>query len=141
MTEWGAFVQPGGSLDNGEYSIRFQVWRPSGQCYSTVGQNEFTSVSLNPNSVIRETPIDRIQVQPGDVIGFYLDSPRRVDRGGRGVQLDANRNQEEVWYGDIGSEGSCAFSVGDITLQSTNLAPILHVVVCKYYINTTYSSI
>lgn len=136
VTEWGAFVQPGGRLDVGMYSIRFQVWRPSGQCFSEAGQNEFTSVSLNPNSVIRETPLDtkRIRVQPGDVVGFYLNSPKRAGRNGRGVQLDKNRDQEDVWYGDIGSDGSCPFSIGDSTLLSTNLAPILHVVVCKYYL-------
>ena len=63
------------------YTLDFQVWRPSptvstssgAGCYSLVGSNKFTSISL-ANGLARVTPSpqDYIQFQSGDVLGFTM---------------------------------------------------------------------
>ena len=60
ITEWGVDVQPGGGKDLMTYTFDFQVWRPSPTvsttgCYSLVGNNRFTSISLTDSRVITLT--------------------------------------------------------------------------------------
>ena len=51
-------------------------------CYSLVGNNRFTSVSLSGRvAVVTPLPQNRIQFQPGDVLGFYAENARGGDRG------------------------------------------------------------
>ena len=61
IIEWGVGVCPASSKDNLMYTLDLQVWRPSPMvkttsCYSLVGNNRFTSVSLN-SSVAVVTPL------------------------------------------------------------------------------------
>ncbi len=79
----------GGSyFDVQPYSISFQVWRPNSPspvdtdgCYTMQGTNHFSRISLaDPSTADRGImtgvpPVnERIEVQPGDVVGFYLQS-------------------------------------------------------------------
>ena len=157
VTEWRAFVEGsgGGHFDNQPYTISFQVWRPSSPspvdndgCYSMVGMNHFSSIPLaddmsNERGMVNGTvpESERIEVQPGDVVGYYLDSSRD---GRDGIQYAGDDDNEPdyideaVWY-DIGIMGStgppqCPFPVGpDRTLSSsTNRAPLITAVICKY---------
>ena len=87
ITEWGVDVHPGGGNDDRRYTLDLQVWRPgltveTTGCYSLVGNNRFTSVSLSSRvAMVTPLPQERIQFQPGDVIGFYVESGRGGDRG------------------------------------------------------------
>ena len=97
VIEWKACVQPGGS-DRQEYYIRFQVWRPTAisGCYSLVDFNRPVAMSdddgdgddgddgfLSPQGdssdplhrcVVLSVPEDQqIEVQSGDVVGYYVD--------------------------------------------------------------------
>ena len=149
ITEWGAQVErSGGGHNNGVYSITFQVWRPNSPspvdndgCYNMTGSNYFPNIVLPGDSddrVVRETPraIDRIEVQPGDVIGFYLTTT--TDQKDNGIRFDEDYTEESVWYatGNINSGNpTCQFPVGNgigRTLTSfTNLAPRITAAVCE----------
>ena len=79
ITEWGVDVAPGGRMHQMVYTLDLQVWKPSPTvddssgtgCYSLVGNNRFTSISLGDDQVARVSPSpqDYIQFQPGDVLG------------------------------------------------------------------------
>ena len=85
-------VHPGGGINDMMYTLDLQVWRPPPTvkitgCHSLVGNNRFTSVSLNSCvAVVTPWPQHRIQFQAGDVIGFYVEN----DHGGdnRGVVVN-----------------------------------------------------
>ena len=102
VTEWRACVQPGGSSDE-QYSIQFQVWRPTGigGCYKLVDYNiplddarmSETGISDSPDIIESEgflspqggtsdlhryvvLPVrenQQIEFQTGDVVGYYVD--------------------------------------------------------------------
>ena len=107
ITEWGADVLPGDRKER-DYALDFQVWRPSPTvhvndpigtgCYSLVGNNNFTSISLR-NGLARVTPSPHnyIEFQPGDVLGFYVRGARRDDHG---IVVRSN-NREIVWHANI----------------------------------------
>ena len=84
-----ACVLPGGSSSE-RYYIQFQVWRPSGPsgCYSLVGFNRpvgsdggdgvlsppgDNSDPLHRCVVLSVTEDQQIEVQSGDVVGYYVD--------------------------------------------------------------------
>lgn len=157
ITEWGLDVHPGGGRDDHMYTLDLQVWRPSptvktSGCYSKVGNNTFTSVSLS-NDVAMVTPLpqDRIDFQPGDVLGFSVIEARGT---GRGVVVlhdsqtsgDGGYETEEVWYGTAASplsDSNCPYPVGSTRVLNTNIrgAPVMTVSYSKlmalwyYYIN------
>ena len=153
ITEWGAFVaSSGGGNENGYYSITFQVWRPNSRspvdvdgCYTMMGSNHFPSIILDSDGRVRETPLasERIDVQPGDVIGFYLSG---TDNGNNGIQFAKDDDnvipytEETVWYAtstiNSGNNPSCPFPVGvDGTLSfSTSVAPLITVSVGELHI-------
>ena len=56
ITAWLTYVR-GTNIQNGVYDITFQVWRPSptvqaNGCYSLVGENIFTSISLHGGGIM-----------------------------------------------------------------------------------------
>ena len=68
--------------------------------YSLVGNNRFTSIFLS-SGLARATPSPQnwIHFQPGDVVGFYMESNERGDKyGDPGIVLKSDRNREEVWH-------------------------------------------
>ncbi len=149
ITEWRAFVEGsgGGHFGDQPYSITFQVWRPSsppdGQ-YTIVGFNDFLPISLadpdvdngvNQGIVTGMVPLEneRIEVQPGDVVGFYLESSRNNDDG---IQFsgDNSYNGETVWFDStspcLALDPPCVYSAVDFS-SMTNLAPLITVTVSK----------
>ena len=112
ITEWGADVFRGRNRQQNQYTLDFQVWRPSptvddstgaGQ-YSLVGNNRFTSISLltMDGYLVRVTPSpqDYIQFQPGDVLGFYVEDARDLDDGVVLNNTGEFRN-ESVWQASV----------------------------------------
>ena len=131
ITEWGADVQPGGRNDDIEYTIDFQLWRPSPTTpqdgslgtgyYSLVGNNRFTSISLSSGVArgLSPSPQDYIQFRPGDILGFYVEAfmveEARDDFRGPGVVVltTDGYSSEVVWYASVGSQSvGSSVSVG-----------------------------
>ena len=144
ITEWGVDVHPGGFGHDRIYTLDLQVWRPSPTvqttgCYSLVGNNRFTSISL-ANQVAIVTPLSRsrIEFQPGDVLGFMLEN---IDGSDGGVvllsdsleQVDGGYETEEIWYADFSNpvfnNNECQLAVGTGRLLNTrtNAAPVISI--------------
>ena len=73
--------------------------------YSLVGNNRFISISLN-SGLARATPSPQdymIHFQPGDVLGFYMESDEHRDKhGDPGIVLKSNsKNSELVWHASM----------------------------------------
>ena len=103
VTEWMACVERGGRDE--QYYIQFQVWRPTGTldgCYSLVGYNQPMNTSAGEDSFLnpmggRDNPLDhcvvlsvaqdeQIEVQSGDVVGYYVDNLNRNEDDNDGIQ-------------------------------------------------------
>ena len=117
MTEWKACVQPGGNRGE-QYYIRFQVWRPTdiSKCYSLVDFNSPVNEDeddgfLSPPGTNDNDPLDycvilsvpedqQIEVQSGDVVGYYVDRFREgQDRDDGGIQwIEYDGNSDVVVY-------------------------------------------
>ena len=113
VTEWKACVQPGGS-SRCQFYIQFQVWRPTAisGCYSLV--NFSSPVDGNGNDGVLSPPGDdrdplhrcvvlsvpedqQIEVQSGDVVGYYVDHFRDgADRDDGGIQWIEDDNSDVV---------------------------------------------
>ena len=194
VTEWRACVQPGG-MGREHYYIQFQVWRPTGAhngCYSLVDYNiplhhaveeERNNISNSTNIIEAEgflNPPDeglshcvvlpvrknkQIEVQPGDVVGYYVDHFRREDDGTNddrtdgGIQWTENSSVTVYYYesplprADIKSQyatlnpNSCSFGIPEAEttfyfLASTaNSAPIISLsITCKMPFQSTHYS-
>ena len=142
-------VHPGypASSEGGNYTIDFQVWRPSPTvnksegtgCYSLVGNNRFSAITdIFPPGVVIVTPSpqDYIQFQPGDVLGVYVEEAS-VSTSGQGVVM-LTRNDftsEVVWYANIAPalatsiNGGCPYSVGSkgVLNSSVNAAAVISI--------------
>ena len=142
---WGVDVKPGGNKDQRMYTLNLQVWRPSptadqiggtGGDYSLVGNNRFSAISLS-NDVVEVTPSpqDRIQFQPGDVLGFYVENARDDDNKGVVVLTTTSYTNELVWYASATSQtvAGCPISVGNSGDLNTMLqgAPVISVSTSK----------
>lgn len=145
ITEWGADLHTNHTL----YSLDFQVWRPSPTvnnstgtgCYSLVGNNRFSSISLTSGlAIVTPSPKDYIQFQPQDVLGFYIESasirPSRNIPNGLVLQTTPTIfTSELVLYASIAptmatsQHGDCPYSVGvnGVLDTSTHAAPVLSV--------------
>ena len=148
ITEWGVNVYRANNGDQHMYILDLQVWRPSPTVhttsyYSLVGNNRFTSVLLD-GGVARVTPLPqtRIQFQPGDVLGFYVESTRVNNAASRGVVLlndrtvrgDRGFRTEEVWYANTAHyRPNYPYIVGPhgILNTFTNAAPVISVSTSK----------
>ena len=135
--------------DNLHFNFDFQVWRPSSTvnetgCYSLVDNYAATSISIETmvtkSHVARVTPLYQLQFQPGDVLGFYVESETEISPEGNGVVLlDGGAfTSENVWYANITSRtsqsGSCPYSVGtDGVLNTlTRAAPVISISTLVY---------
>ena len=139
--------------ENGTFDFDFQVWRPSPTvnetgCYSLVNNFIVTSVSLpdQPASehVARVTPSPQrqLQFQPGDVLGFYVESHDTMSDNDNGVVLlnNGSHASELVWFARIDAttqmsqSGSCPYPVGVTgALNSlTRAAPVISVSLATY---------
>ena len=137
------------------FNFNFQVWRPSPtvnetECYSLVGNHIVTSISIPaiPESerVARATPSpqDQLQFQPGDVLGFYVESngsgsgPKGDADNGVVLLNNGKHTSELVWFAKIASttsqtsqSGSCPYTVGTtgVLNTSTHAAPVISIAV------------
>ena len=147
ITEWGLDVRADGNghqTGSGTpYTLDLQVWRPSPTvdnstgtgCYSLVGNNRFTSISLsNEQAIVTPSPQDYIQFQTGDVLGFYVEVARD-DNDGVVVLDDDSFTSELVWYASIvpsmatSQNGDCPYSVGSSGVLNTltQAAPVISI--------------
>ena len=141
IVSWGVDVQPDGQGIDRMFSLHLQVWRPSPTvrttgCYSLVGNNSFTSVKIYER-IVRATPYPQsnIEFQPGDVLGFYVESARGGNNEGVAILSDINvkgdrqYETEAVWYAkspEFGSIG-CPYPVGSTGVLNTftRAAPVI----------------
>ena len=113
ITEWGVDINLGGGGDQMRYTLDLQVWRPSPTvddstgtgCYSLVGNNRFTSISLGGQVArVIPSPQNYIQFQPGDVLGVYVEETRDANRGVvilTSYDGTTSFTSELVWYASI----------------------------------------
>ena len=154
ITEWGVDVRRDGRnhrpRGNGiPYTLDLQVWRPSPTvddstgtgCYSLVGNNRFTSISLNDDGVAESLfPSQYIQFRPGDVLGVYVEEARVEQNSddNNGVVIltsPTSFTSELVWYASIApamatsQNRDCPYSVGSIGVldTSTQGAPVISI--------------
>ena len=147
ITAWQTYVEPSGARhQDGAYTIHFQVWRPSptvdsdgAGCYSLVGENRFTNITLI-NRAVSETPepTNIISVQPGDVVGYYVLSSQ--ERDDDGIQMDSDDDSINLYYNEdnggnpisLGPD-SCQVRAGDggLLTGSTSAAPQLRIDISK----------
>ena len=125
------------------YTLDLQVWRPSPTvrstgCYSLVGNNLFTSIALSDQvAFVTPQPLERINFQPGDVIGFSVAQDRERDMK-KGVVILRDREErrdreyetEMVWYGhkdDQLADLDCPYPVGTagVLSVSSDAAPVV----------------
>ena len=165
VIEWGACVQPGGMGHVEQYYVQFQVWEPVGsdRCYRLVDFNvpEDAVVAeeyLVPpdNGIVDRCVVltvreeRQIMVQPGYVVGYYVDYFRKEegesdneDRDNGGVQWieggnmmihysdEVPRNDLEQYYAIGGRDpNSCGFELTTVSdrytlTDSTSATPII----------------
>ena len=135
--------------DNLHFNFDFQVWRPSSTvnetgCYSLVGNYAVTSISIETmvteSHVARVTPLYQLQFQPGDVLGFYVESETEISPEGNGVVLldGGTFTSEKVWHASITSRtsqsGSCPYPIGTggVLSSSTRAAPVISISTSVY---------
>ena len=149
ITEWGVDVNPAeiGAL----FDFDLQVWRPSPTvdetgCYSLVDNYIIISTSIPPipeiEHVARVTPLpqDQLQFQPGDVLGFYVESHGTFTDYNNGVVLlnNASYTSELAWHASItaltSQSGSCPYPVGPTGVLNllTRAAPVISISVTTY---------
>ena len=145
ITEWGVDVRRDGGGQQNEYTLDLQVWRPSptvndstgaGQ-YSLVGNNKFTSISLSGGvAIVTPSPQDYIQFQPGDVLGFYVDSESSFsladDDGVVVLTSPSSFTSEVVWFASIAptlATSQTTYSIGSSgeLNTSTRAAPVISI--------------
>ena len=158
ITQWGVDVRGDGSLHSQPlisdetlgvpYTLDFQVWRPSPTvddstgtgCYSLVGNNRFTSISLDGGvaSPLLPSPSNYIKFRPGDVLGVYIEEARG-DNDGVVILISLDGTitftSELVWYASIAptmatsQNGDCPYSVGSngVLDTLTRAAPVISI--------------
>ena len=111
ITEWGLDVAHSYS-----FTLDLQVWRPSPTvddstgtgCYSLVGNNRFTSISLRSGvAIVTPSPQDYIQFVCGDVLGFYVEDIKSSIFPYPGVVLQTSPGyltSELLWFASINHE-------------------------------------
>ena len=152
ITEWGVDVHRGNDIsDQFLYTLDLQVLRPSPTvdestgtgCYSLVGNNRFTSISLSGRvATVTPSPQDYIQFQPGDVLGFYVEEARGTNDGVMVLTSPSSFTSELVWYASIAptmatsQNGGCPYSVGSNGVLSsfTQAAPVISIATSKCHL-------
>ena len=155
ITEWGVDLNPDGT--SARFNFIFQVWRPAPNvdvtgCYNLVDDFISTNIpiEIQPSPTIRVARItpslaDQLQFQPGDVLGFYVEShgegPGSGGDANNGVALliSSSYSSELVWYGSIGDAttqisrtDSCPYPVGTSLSSRTHAAPVISISITTY---------
>ena len=150
-------LNPGGT--SARFNFVFQVWRPASHvsvsgCYSLV--DDFISkeipIGTQPTPTIgvariTPSPANQLQFQPGDVLGFYVEShgdgPGSQGDADNGVVLltGGSYTNELMWYDSIGAAtaqisqtGSCPYPVGTngVLISLTHAAPVISISISTY---------
>ena len=109
-------------------------------CYSLVGNNRFTSISLSGGvAVVTPSPQDYIQFQPGDVLGFYVEKANENHHGIVLRTIPSWLTSELVWFASLNPEattsqtGDCPYSVGStgVLNRLTRAAPVISISISK----------
>ena len=150
ITEWGADV----FLNEQNYALDFQVWRPSSitdsttgtGCYSLVGNNRFTSISLSGGlAIVSPSPQDYIQYKSGDVLGVYVESaaPPSQNRLDNGVVIQVTNDftKDTIWYASItptmafSKDQDCPYTVGsgDDLSSISRGAPVISIATSRFH--------
>ena len=154
ITEWGVDLNPDRDEQDRTFNFILQVWRPSStlktdSCYSLINDHRIMSTvikeDLQTGRVAKVTtlPQNQLQFEPGDVLGFYVESHgsgSTPDGTGTGdddngvvVLNDSSHTSELVWHGRITSltsrSGGCSYCVGTSGLlnTSTHAAPVISI--------------
>ena len=158
ITEWGVDLNPDGT--RAKFDFILQVWRPSptvnvSGCYSLVDDFSSREITVEDNPAnervarVTPSPQDQLQFQPGDVLGFYVESngdgSSDHDNGVVVLEYDDQNsaqlfNSELVWYGYIDTlaqtslSGNCPHPVGTngMLSSSTHAAPVISISVSSY---------
>ena len=159
VIEWGACVQPGSTRNVEQYYIQFQVWEPVGidGCYRLVDFNDPDDAVVaeeylvpSDNGIVDRCVVltvreeRQITVQPGYVVGYYVDYFRddeNEDDGGvqwiEGGNMmihysdEVPRNNLEQYYAIGGRDpNSCGFELTTVSdrytlTDSTSATPII----------------
>ncbi len=104
-----------------------------------IGENSFPLLTLAAESRIEQalSNNEQLNFQPGDVVGYYLESNKNQDGG---VLFDVNFDVEELWYvtGNSALQDECLLEVGsagDLSV-STTLGPVISISISEYVANT-----
>ena len=147
ITEWGVDLNPDRDEASKTFDFILQVWRPSPtgmnqlhKCYSLVNDHKVTSTVVNSTGRVAKVtslPQNQLQFQPGDVLGFYVESHGSDSDYDNGVVLlnNGSHTSELVWHGSITSgshtsqSGSCPYPVGanGVLSTSTHAAPVISI--------------
>ena len=144
ITEWGVDLNPDRDREDQTFDFILQVWRPSPtlqiySCYSLVNDHRIISTVVNQTvRVAKGTPLpqNQLQFEPGDVLGFYVESHgsgSSDDDNGVVVLNNGRHTSELVWHGSITSLTSqshnCPYRVGTggLLSTSTRAAPVISV--------------
>ena len=151
IAAWGVDVNP--AQPDATFDLDFQVWRPSPTvnetgCYSLVGNYvvRSTSISVSPESVhvarVTPSPQDQLKFQPGDVLGFYVESHGTTSDFDNGVVLlnNGSHTSELVYFAsiDIAAQPSksvgCPYPVGTngVLNSTTRAAPVISISTTVY---------
>ena len=144
---------------NQTFNFILQVWRPSptmrNNCYSLVNDHRIASTTISVDlRVARVTtlPQEQLQFQPGDVLGFYVEShgsgsqPHGDDDNGVVLLNNGSHTSEFVWHGSITSRtsrsGSCPYPVGmdGVLTSATHAAPVISISAMVTTCLSSYSS-
>ena len=126
-------------------------------CYSLVDDFVSTRLSVNGNgvAVVTLSATDQLQFQPGDVLGFYVESHVGTSDHDNGVVVLRYQDwqsrtlySESVWYGSIDAtaqtsqSGSCPYSVGTngILNSLTHGAPVISIAMTTYSCRQGFST-
>jgi hypothetical protein len=108
-----------------------------GGVYNLVGNNRFTSISLDGGVAesLLPSPSDYIQFQSGDVLGFYVEDARDDDsRGVAVLTTDDSYTNELVWYAStsqtVAGSPISVGSAGDLNIMLTG-APVISIATGK----------
>jgi hypothetical protein len=161
-------LNPNGT--NARFDFTLQVWRPALDvnitgCYSLVDDfiRREIPIGITPSQAVNvaritPSPANQLQFQPGDVLGFYVEShgegtrPGGDDNNGVALLTSSTYTNELVWYGSIGDRtsrtGSCPYPIGSgtsgILSSSTRAAPVISISFttysCRQILSTTVAS-
>lgn len=129
VTRWGIAIERWG-----KNSISLQVWRATSRYgYSLVGTNNFDVEPPKNQKAFYISPptMDQIIVQPGDIIGFYLQNNATIDDD-FSIQYKPYTNNVTVHF-VMTDEPLTIIEETTLSIQMSKTAPIIAVDIGKHH--------